>query len=67
MEWLNPSCETKFSGTYVRGQENINFPCLADHEQDWQLYQVDPYSAICYDHTYIHTYIPFVAFDQRFS
>ena len=39
-----------------RGQGNINFPCSADHEQDWQPYPVDPYSAICDDHTYIHTY-----------
>ena len=40
------------------GQGNIHFPCSADHEQDWQPYQVDPYSAICDDdHTYIHTYI----------
>ena len=30
----------------------------ADHEQDWQPYPVDPNSAICDDHTYIHTYIP---------
>ena len=29
-----------------RGQGNINFPCSADHEQDWQPYPVDPYSAI---------------------
>ena len=29
-----------------RGQGNINFPCSADHEQDWQPYPVDPYS--CY-------------------
>ena len=29
-----------------RGQENINFPCSADHVQDWQPYPVDPYS--CY-------------------
>ena len=36
-----------------RGRENIIFPCSADHEQDWQPY-VDPYSAICDDHTYIH-------------
>ena len=42
---------------HARGQENINFPCSADHEQDWQPYPVDPYSAICDDHTYIHTYI----------
>ena len=28
-----------------------------DHEQDWQPYPVDPYSAICDGHTYIHTYI----------
>ena len=27
-----------------RGQGNINFPSSADHEQDWQLYPVDPYS-----------------------
>ena len=25
-----------------RGQGNIHFPCLADHEQDWQPYLVDP-------------------------
>ena len=39
---------------HARGQGNINFPCSADHEQDWQPYSVDPYSAICDDHTYIH-------------
>ena len=43
-----------------RGQGNIHFPCLADHEQDWQPYPVDPYSIISDDtyfiHTYIHTY-----------
>ena len=27
-----------------RGQGNIYFPCLADHEQDWQANSVDPYS-----------------------
>ena len=42
---------------HVRGQGNIHFPCSADHEQDWQPYPIDPYSAICDDHTYIHTYI----------
>ena len=41
---------------HARGQGNIHFPCLADHEQDWQPYSVDPYSAICDDHTYIHTF-----------
>ena len=40
---------------HARGQGNIIFPCSADHEQDWQLYPVDPYSAICDDHTYIHS------------
>ena len=40
---------------HARGQGNINFPCSADHEQDWQPHPVDPYSAICDDHTY--TYI----------
>ena len=42
---------------HARGQGNVHFPCSADHEQDWQAYPVDPYSAICDDHTYIHTYI----------
>ena len=41
----------------ARGQGNVHFPCSADHELDWQPYPVDPYSAICDDHTYIHTYI----------
>ena len=36
-----------------RGQGNINFPCLADHEQDWQSYLVDPYSCYMCDHTYM--------------
>ena len=38
---------------HARGQGNIHFPCPADHVQDWQPYPVDPYSAICDDHTYI--------------
>ena len=42
---------------HARGQGNVHFPCSADHEQDWQPYPVDPYSAICDDHTSIHTYI----------
>ena len=33
---------------------NINFPCLADHEQDWEPYRVDPYSCYICDNTYIH-------------
>ena len=40
----------------VRGQGNINFPCSADHEEDWLLYPVDPHSVIRDDHTYIHTH-----------
>ena len=32
---------------HARGQGNVHFPCSADHEQDWQPYPVDPYSAIC--------------------
>ena len=35
---------------HVRRQGNNHFPCLADHEQDWQSYPVDPYSALCEDH-----------------
>ena len=42
---------------HARGQGNIIFPCSADHEQDWQPYPVDPYYAVCDDHTYVHTYM----------
>ena len=41
---------------HARGQGDIHFLCSADHEQDWQPYPVDPYSATCDDHTCIHTY-----------
>ena len=44
---------------HARGQGNVHFPCSADHEQDWQPYPVDPYSAVCDDHTYIHTHVWF--------
>ena len=39
-----------------RGQGNIDFPCSADHEQDWQPYPVDPHTlATCATiHTYTH-------------
>ena len=36
-----------------RGQGNDHFSCSADHEQDWQPYPVDPYSATCDYHTSI--------------
>ena len=29
-----------------RRRGNIIFPCSADHEQDWQPYPVDAYSAV---------------------
>ena len=35
------------------GTGEYSFPCSADHEQDWQPYPVDPYSAIRDDHIYI--------------
>ena len=35
------------------GQENIHFPCSADHVQDWQPYQVDS-SYYCYMCVTIH-------------
>ena len=34
-----------------RRQGNINFPCSADHEQDWQPLTVDQCSAVYDDHT----------------
>ena len=53
----NPSRGTKFSGANGDRENFIYFPCPADHEQDWQPYPVDPYSAICDGHTYIPTYV----------
>ena len=61
---------------HARGQGNIHFPCSADHEQDWQPCPVDPYSAICDDHTNIQLvkhiryfqhahYIPIVVVKER--
>ena len=35
-----------------RGEGTIISLCPADHEQDWQPYPVDPYSAICDDYIY---------------
>ena len=37
-----------------RGPGKKHCPCSADHEQDWQPYTVDPYSAIGDDHTYTY-------------
>ena len=45
---LNPYRETNFSGTY---RDRGIFIFHTDHELDWQPYPVDPYSAICDDHT----------------
>ena len=39
---------------HERGQGNIHFPCSADHDQDWQPYPVDPYSAVSDNHTYLY-------------
>ena len=44
------------SGEISSGSTRFSdFPCSGDHEQDWQPSPVDPYSAICDDHTYIHS------------
>ena len=48
---------TKYFLRHVRGQVKFHFPCSDDDEQDWQSYPVDQYSAICDDHTHIHTYV----------
>ena len=39
---------------HTRGQENIHFPCSADHEQDWQLTRLI-HTLLCV--MTIHTYI----------
>ena len=50
-----------------RGLGNIHFPCSADHEQDWQPYPVDRYSARNDDRTYIHAYIIYLFYLFYFS
>ena len=52
---------------HARGQGNIHFPCSADHKQDWQPYPVDPYSAICGDHTYIHACVIAFPVDMKYA
>ena len=53
---LNSSRETKFSGTH--GDRGIFiFPVQLTTSRIGTPYPVDPYSATCNDHTYIHKYI----------
>ena len=43
---------------HARGQGNINFPCSADHEQDWQPYRlIYTLLYVLTKHTYIQKYI----------
>ena len=56
------SCEgCKFSG--ANEDRNILFPPSADHEQDWQPYPVDPYSAESAEHTFIYTCSVYIAWN----
>ena len=46
-----------------RGQGNINFSCLADNEQNWQPYPIDPYSCcMCVTYHTLHGPHPGVIF-----
>ena len=64
-------CRTRLARPNSRartGTEEYSFSCSADHEeQDWQPYPVDPYSAICDDHTYIYIYIHTIRTTRLFS
>ena len=42
---------------HAQGQGNNHFPCSPDHEQDWQPYPADPYSAICDERTVIYAIV----------
>ena len=50
-----------------RGQGNINFPCSADHVQDWQPYGVDSYSCYMCDRTCYSLYYETHVRDQDYS
>ena len=54
---LEPVVTECMEHTIRTGTGEYYFPSSADHEQDWQPYPVDTYSAISDDHTYIFTYI----------
>ena len=45
-------CPTRLARPVLRREQrrqvNINLPCSADHEQNWQPYPVDPYSCYMY-------------------
>ena len=56
---VEPISRDQFLGR-ERGQGNIIFSCSADHEQDWQPYPVDLYSAKSDDHTHIQPVTPVV-------
>ena len=51
---------------HERGQGNIHFPCSADHEQDWQAYPVNTYSAICDYQTYLRPLLLYGDYVVRF-
>ena len=56
MTWdrtAEPVSRDQFSGANG-DSEKIIFPCSADHEQDSQLYPVDPNFAKSADYAYIH-------------
>ena len=50
-------CRTRLTRTNSRArtgiEKNVHFPCLTDHEQDWQPYPVGPYFAIRDDHIHL--------------
>ena len=52
------------SGVDPMRLRQIYFPCSADHEQDWQRYRVDTYSATVYVMT-IRTYSTKVSFSMK--
>ena len=43
------TCLARSNSQARTGTGKYYFPCSADHEQDWQPYPVDPYSAIICD------------------
>ena len=47
--------------------EHFHFPYSADHEQDWQPYPVDLYSAISYNNTYMPTVTEILIFSVQLT
>ena len=63
--YLVRACLARSNSQAQTRRGTYSFPCSIDHEQDWQPYPVDPYSAISNEHTYSHLSLCGVMGDRK--